>query len=573
MPSGAAILVAALAEAGIECLFANLGSDHPPLIEALAQAAAHGLPAPRVFTCPNEMVALSAAHGHALVSGRAQAVLVHVECGTQALAGAVHNAARGRAPVLILAGASPFTQEGELPGSRNEFIQWIQDVGDQRGLVRGYMRYDNELRSARNIRPLVHRALQFAESDPKGPVYLMAAREVLAEDAPEATGHQTRWPRIGPAGLAAADAARIAECLAEARRPLVVTSYLGRSAAGFAALVALARAAGIGVLESVPSAVNFPHGDPLYQGQQWNDPRQNPALAEADFVLVLDSDVPWIPLVSRPAEDATVVQIDVDPLKQAMPLFQSPAAAIYRADAAVALGQIAAAFAALPHDGAAIAARHAHWAAGHAARAARLAQEATAASSPSVAHLMACLRTRLAPEDIVLNEAISHYPTVFEHLAPTRAGTVLASGGGSLGWNGGAAIGAKLAAPEATVVAVSGDGSYMFSVPSSVHWMARRYATPFLHIVLNNGGWKSPRLSLLAQYPQGVAAGAGAEGIGVSFDPPPDYGAIATASGGAAAFTLKDAAETEAALDAALHAVRREGRAAVLDVWLPALDT
>ncbi|MDE2514409.1 MAG: thiamine pyrophosphate-requiring protein [Rhodospirillales bacterium] len=570
MASGAAILIAALAEAGIDCLFANLGSDHPPLIEALAAARTRGLPAPRIVTCPNEMVALSAAHGHALVSGRAQAVLVHVECGTQALAGAVHNAARGRAPVLILAGASPFTQEGELPGSRNEFIQWIQDVGDQRGLVRGYMRYDNELRSARNIRALVHRALQFAESDPQGPTYLMAAREVLAEEAPEATPHPAAWPRIAPAALAPADAAAIAQALAAARRPLVVTSYLGRSAAGFAALADLARAVGIGVLDSVPSAVNFPATDPLYLGQQWNEPRQNPVLAEADCVLVLESDVPWIPLHNRPAETATVLQIDRDPLKQAMPLFQLPASRIFRADAATALAQIAAAFAALPADPAAVAARAAHWAGHHRARAARLQVEAAPGAAVTVAHLMACLRDRLGPRDIVLNEAISHYATVFDHLAASRPGAVLASGGGSLGWNGGAAIGAKLAMPDAGVIAVSGDGSYMFSVPASVHWMARRYATPFLQIVLNNRGWKSPRLSLLAQYPQGAAA-AEAD-IGVRFDPPADYGGIAAAAGGAASFTLTDGAQTMAVLDAALRVVREEGRAAVLDVRLAALD-
>ena len=132
---------------GVAYIFANFGSDHPALIEAIAEARANGRAIPEVVTCPNEMVALSCAHGHAQVSGVAQAVLVHVECGTQALGGAVHNAARGHVPVLIFAGMSPFTQEGELKGSRNEFIQWIQDVSDQRGIVRGYMKYDNELRT------------------------------------------------------------------------------------------------------------------------------------------------------------------------------------------------------------------------------------------------------------------------------------------------------------------------------------------------------------------------------------------------------------------------------------------
>ncbi|MGH9559793.1 MAG: thiamine pyrophosphate-binding protein, partial [Bryobacteraceae bacterium] len=162
----------ALNDAGVSYIFANLGSDHPGMMEAMAEARSTGRPMPQLVTCPNEMVALSIAQGYAQITGKPQVVLIHVECGTQALAGAVHNAAKCRVPVLIFAGASPFTQEGELLGSRNEFIHWIQDVFDQRGIVRGYMKYENEIRSGRNIKQMIHRALQFAKSDPCGPVYL-----------------------------------------------------------------------------------------------------------------------------------------------------------------------------------------------------------------------------------------------------------------------------------------------------------------------------------------------------------------------------------------------------------------
>ena len=127
-------------------VFANFGSDHPALIEAIARAAERR-PIPGDHRAERDGGALRA-HGCAQITGRAEAVLVHVECGTQSLGGAVHNAARGRVPVFIFAGLSPFTQEGELPGSRNEFIQWIQDVHDQRGIVREYMKYDNELHPA-----------------------------------------------------------------------------------------------------------------------------------------------------------------------------------------------------------------------------------------------------------------------------------------------------------------------------------------------------------------------------------------------------------------------------------------
>src|SRR5215470_11514257 len=201
MHTASAALLDTLTAAGVSYLFANFGSDHPAMLEALAAAAATGRRVPQVITCPAEMVALSAAHGFAQVTGRAQAVLVHVECGTQALAGAIHNAAKGRVPVLIFAGASPYTQEGELKGSRNEFIQWIQDVFDQRGIVRGYTKYDNELRTGRNVRQMVFRALQFAHSEPTGPAYLMIAREVLEEEVPSVAVPPSSFAPVEPLPL------------------------------------------------------------------------------------------------------------------------------------------------------------------------------------------------------------------------------------------------------------------------------------------------------------------------------------------------------------------------------------
>ena len=563
--AGSAFLEA-LVEAGVSHVFVNWGSDHPSLIEAIAEARAKGVVMPRVITCPNEMAALSAAHGFYQASGVAQAVIVHVECGTQSLGGAVHNAAKGRIPVLIFAGASPFTQEGELPGSRNEFIQWIQDVHDQRGLVRGYMRYDYELRTGRNIRQIVHRALQFANSEPKGPVYLMGAREVMEEEIPQAAVDPTQYRAIEPAALPASGVVSITSVLAAAERPLVVTSYSGRSGAAFSALTEFCRKHGVGVLESVPTYLNFPHTDELYQGNQWNQPVQNEALASADLVLVIDSDVPWIPAVSRPAVGAPIFQIDADPLKEQMPLFHVAATRVFRADAATALAQLVD----LPADEARVEERRSHWAALHRARLVRLeALETEPAGEISPEYLVARVR-EMAGEDILfLNEGISNYHTVFNHLRLAEAGSIFASGGGSLGWNGGAAFGVKLARPDKTVIALTGDGSYMFSAPSSVHWMARQYGAPFLQIIFNNRGWKSPKLSALAVHPAGYASRA--ESLDMAFDPPPDYAGIAVAAGGALGLTVKEPGELDNALRAALRAVREEGRAAVLDVWVAKL--
>jgi len=570
MYTASTALLETLRDADVSYIFANFGSDHPALIEAIAEARAEGRPIPEIITCPNEMVALSAAHGYAQVTGRAQAVVVHVECGTQSLAGAVHNAAKARVPVFIFAGTSPFTQEGELKGSRNEFIQWIQDVPDQRGIVRQYMKYDNELRSARNLPQIVLRALQIAHSDPKGPVYVVGAREVMEEPVSPALFDPDQWSPVGSTALRANDAAEIAERLSQARRPLLVTSYFGRRPAEVPGLVRLCRRIGMGVLESVPSCVNYPHDDEFYQGNQWNEPRQNQALAEADVILVLDSDVPWIPTVSRPAETAWIYHIDVDPLKPSTPLWYIGALLRFQADAGVAISQLNAYLDGKAADPGAVEERRRHYAARHHERAARLAaREVAEGGVITPEFLTACLRRQLGDDWIVLNEGITNYPVICDHMARSRPGSMIASGGGSLGWSGGAAIGVKLAHPPSNVAVLTGDGSYMFSQPSTVHWMARRYKTPFLQVIYNNRGWKAPKLSTLAVHPAGYASRA--EDIGLSFDPPPDYAGIAKAAGGANARMLKDPAEVEAGIAEAIAVVREDGRAAVLDCWLAPL--
>ncbi len=204
MYTASAAMLEALQEAGVAYIFANFGSDHPALVEAIAEARAFGRRIPAVVTCPNEMAAMSCAQGYAQLTGRAQAVIVHVDCGTQSLGGAVHNAAKARIPIFVFAGLSPSTQEGAATGSRNEFIQWIQDVYDQRGIVRQYMKYDNEIRTARNVKQIIHRSLQIAHSDPKGPVYIVGAREVMEEETQNVAIDVADWPPTAPMPLAEA---------------------------------------------------------------------------------------------------------------------------------------------------------------------------------------------------------------------------------------------------------------------------------------------------------------------------------------------------------------------------------
>jgi len=561
----------ALAEAGVKYVFANLGSDHPGIIEALAQARGQERepPFPRLIVCPHETVALSAAHAYASVSRTPQAVLVHVDAGTQNMGGAVSNAMRGRVPVLIFAGTAPYTLAGELPGSRTEFIHWIQDVHDQRGIMRGYVKYDNEIRTGRNVKQLVHRAMQIARSEPAGPVYLTGPREVMEEPLEPYATDPAHYSPVAPGALTQAVTQEIATALAGASRPLIITSYLGRNPGAVPALVELAELLAIPVIESAAFHMNFPGDHPLHSGYQFTTTQQNPLLAEADVILVVDSDVPWIHASSRPAPDAAIYGIDIDPLKPDMPMWHIPARRFAAADSKEALAQVTRYV--LDHvlivQGAVEVRRAQVTAANRARRDALDALERPADGMITPRYLTACVRELLAGTGaIVLTEAITSYQVVAEHLRASRPGSLLGSGGGSLGWAGGGAVGAKLASPERAVVCLTGDGSYLFGVPSSAQWVARRYGAPALTIIYDNHGWAAPKFSTLLVHAEGAAAAA--DDFHVSFEPAADLPGVARAAGDAYAVTVSDPQALPLALKDAL-AVVQGGRSAVVSVQLP----
>ncbi|KAK8115335.1 Thiamine pyrophosphate enzyme [Apiospora kogelbergensis] len=568
----------AIWEAGVTHCFVNLGSDHPSIIEAMVKGQNEKKGQfPRIITCPNEMVAMSMADGYARLTGKPQVVIVHVDVGTQGLGAAVHNASTGRAPVLVFAGMSPFTLEGEMRGSRTEYIHWIQDVPDQKQILGQYCRYAAEVKTGRNIKQMVNRALQFATSDPQGPVYLIGAREVMEEDIEPYHLEQDVWDRVELGGLPQRAVAKIAEALAQAKKPLLITGYSGRNHEVPPALVELANTVkGLKVLDTGGSDMCFPSTHPAWLGLRYGIDTE---IRGADVILVVDCDVPWIPTQCKPAADAQVFHIDVDPLKQMMPLFYIPAQHRYRADALTSVEQVTAHLKTAHREQISSDTFSKAWdalVASHKQRLEDIAARAqpTADGAFGTGHLCRTLKS-LAPADTLWAiEAVTNTGFVHENLQPDRPGSWLNCGGGGLGWSGGGALGIKLASDVLAgghgkgqfVVQIVGDGTFLFSVPGSVYWISRRYNIPVLTIVLNNKGWNAPRRSLVLVHPEGLGSKASNEEINISFDPVPDFSGIAKAAAGGELFAAKveKADELKEVLARAIEVVKG-GQSAVLD--------
>ena len=150
-----------LHDRGIEYFFGNGGTDFAPLVEAFAKSASQGSATPKPMTVPHEYVAVSMADGFYRVTGRPQAVMVHVIVGTANAAGAIMNAARAHVPILFSAGRTPITEAG-LKGARNAHIHWAQESFDQGSLVREFVKWDYELRNFSQVETVVDRALEIA---------------------------------------------------------------------------------------------------------------------------------------------------------------------------------------------------------------------------------------------------------------------------------------------------------------------------------------------------------------------------------------------------------------------------
>jgi len=564
-----------LVDLGVDYIFANLGTDHVSLIEEMARWDQEGRKHPEMILCPHEVVAVHMAGGYALATGRGQAVFVHVDAGTANACMAIQNLFRYRLPVMLFAGRAPYTLHGELPASRDTYVHFVQDPFDIASIVRPYVKWEYSLPSGIVVKEALARASAFAQSDPPGPVYMMLPRETLAEqwdDAAMPSYPPARYGGVQAGGIEPARIALIAEQLMAAQHPIALTAYLGRKPRAVEVLERLAQTCGIRVAEFNSIDLNISQASPCFAGF---DPL--PLLETADLGLLLDSDVPFIPQYAGRAAAIKWIQIDIDPLKSDFPMWGFPTDMRIQGDCAIVLQQLLEAVEARADDAwrRRVAERIAGWsdARGQAAtrRAAAAAiQGGSGALNP--AFVFATLDGKLAPHDVVVNEAIRNAPILQQHITRTKPQSYVGLAGGGLGFSGGMALGLKLAQPDRRIVQVIGDGGFHFSSPDSVYAVAQQYQIPILTVVLDNGGWQAVKSAVQRVYPKGVAAETdqfqsrlrpGRQGA------QRDFSAVARAFG-AHGECVGEPGDLAAAIDRCLAALD-DGKAAVLHVLVTPL--
>jgi acetolactate synthase I/II/III large subunit len=498
-----------LVDLGVEYIFANLGTDHVSLIEEMARWDKEGRKHPDIVLCPHEVVAVHMAGGYALATGRSQAVLVHVDAGTANACMAIQNLFRYRLPVMLFAGRAPHTLHGELRGSRDTYVHFVQDPFDIASIVRPYVKWEYSLPSGVVVKEALARAGAFAHSDPPGPVYMMLPRETLAEEWDESdmpAYPAARYGSVHAGGVEPVRAEAIAERLMAANNPVAFAAYLGRKPEAVELLDRLARTCGVRVVEFNSIDLNIPQDSPCYAGI---DPL--PLLEQADLGLLLDTDVPFVPQSAKRAAAIDWIQIDVDPLKSDFPMWGFPTDMRVQGDSAIILRQVLEAVEARADQAyrKRVAERIAGWREMHEQAATRRAAASAnegVAGALSPAFVFATLGRQLAPDDVVLNEAIRNAPILQEHLPRTRPASYVGLAGGGLGFSGGMALGLKLAQPNRRIVQVIGDGGFHFSSPDSVYAVAQQYQLPIFTVVLDNGGWQAVKSATQRVYPNGIAA-------------------------------------------------------------------
>ena len=471
---GRRVLMESFVAQGVRHIFGNPGTTETPLLDSLPAYPEIGY-----VMALHEGVAVGAASFCAQASGRATVANLHVAPGLGNGIGALYGALKGNSPVVVTAGQQDTRMRLRNPVLGHDLVAMAAPV----------TKWSVQIERADEIAPILRRAFKVATDAPQGPVFVSLPIDVMEQETSvEASAPDRLW-RAGapdPKGVA-----ELAGALLKSRSPVIVAGDdVARSGATHA-LVTLVEQTGAAVwFESLRHHASFPTGHPNYRSSLPGDAAQiRKALAGADLVLLLGGpffeDI-WYAEGSPFPNGATVLQIEQTP---------EPPALKHRPDFRL-VGDLPAALAALSEAVRAGASAEFRAAAQrrNAALAEACAQEKEAYKTrlekawnrepASMPRVTAELRRGLPDDVVIVDESITASLDLARAFEYRGFGDYFGGRGGGIGQGFSGALGVKVAMPHRSVVALSGDGSAMYSIQAL--WTAAHHKLAIVFVVLAN---------------------------------------------------------------------------------------
>jgi len=538
----------------VKYVFGNTGSYEAGFVDALVD-----FPDIHYVLGLQEGSVMAMADGYARITGRTSFVNIHSITGTANALGLIVNAWADSSPVVVSVGMSERSGENLGVFTETAKLETIPEL---------YTKLSFRSSRVENLGESLRRAFRLASVLPSGPVFLGVPSDVWASKTEQATlipaERTVSGSRLYPDTSAVEQAA---DWLLAAENPLLISGAELPRWGGLAELVGISDKLGAtvsGDTASSRSSMGFPSDHPHYLGAM-----RGPIETPTPFDVVLIAGASRLSLSRRghplvPPE-AKIIEIG---LREEHLARNYPADLLIYAHAQATLEQLLGAIDAKNPDQARARARSRKAEALKEERQTRRQQtlEQVWDSDPIAPERLAAEIDRtIARNAIVVTEGATSDAPIWDYVTFDQPGggrRHLISSGGSLGWGIGAAIGAKLGAPDTQVVALVGDGGYQFAVQAL--WTAKRFEVPLIIVIFNNLGYQANRWALAGL--KGRAAATG-QYIGITLDDPRiDHVGIARAYG-----LDGERVTSPGDLDGALKratAAETSGRAYVLDVLI-----
>ena len=466
---GADLIVSSLSSAGVEVIFSLSGNQIMPIYDACIDAGI------RIVHTRHEGAAVYMAEAYAQLTGKVGVAMITAGPGFASGLGPLVTARASETPVLLLSGDSPRSQDGR--GCFQEL--------DQVSISQALTKWSHRPAIAANLGLDVTRAVRIARSCRPGPVHLALPFDLLNEsvESPTLPAAVDFEPEHNPPDATMLTA--VAEALQKAQRPLVLTGpRLNRSRGPEAAALETAFDVPVVAMES-------PRGlkDPCLGNFA-------AVLSQADLVVALGKQIDHTTGYGQTppfGKDCRVIVIDSDEAARDRAeralgerlVFASSGNAVETAAALAAIAQV---------DG-----DRAEWRAQVSAAISARPVEPPAGDGPMRPAILCAAVQRLLdrvdnPLLIIDGGEFGQWAQAFISAPVRMINGVSGCIGGSIGY----AIAAKIAHPDATVVALMGDGTAGFHFAEFE--TAQRYGIDFVAVIGHDARWNAEVQIQLREY-------------------------------------------------------------------------